>query len=440
MRLPAKFETRLALITLGGLLIRLLYTGLHRAYPVIGDALTFHIDAQHLVDGHGFQRPFEAVPTAEHPPLHVVVLAAIDLLGGHGTLAQKFVLCVVGAGTVVALGVLGRTVAGPRAGLIAAALGAVYPLLWVIDGSLMSETEYVLLITLTLLVAYRYLGAPTLRRAVTLGALIGLAALTRGEALGLLVLLVIPLVLRAIRGWPQRLKAGAVVFATFCVVLAPWSIRNAVTFANPVLLSTNGDNVFVGANCERSYYGDLLGSWAFTCFGERAPGDESQYSRVWRDRGLDYARDHAGRIPVVVGVRLLRQFDFYRPGQAVVLSSAEGRDHRASWLGLWMYWALLPLGVAGAVVLRRRRAPLFILGAPFLLTVALGALVYGSTRFRVAFEPVLVILAAVALDAAWGRIAQRSSAAAASSTPASATPTSVSAGISQSQSIDAWKA
>ncbi|MCW2994988.1 MAG: hypothetical protein JWQ18_2483, partial [Conexibacter sp.] len=441
MRLPAKFETRLALITLGGLLIRLLYTGLHRAYPVIGDALTFHVDAQHLADGHGFQRPFEAVPTAEHPPLHIVLLAAVDLLGGHGTLAQKFVLCLFGAGTVVALGVLGRTVAGPRAGLIAAALAAVYPLLWVIDGSLMSETEYVLLITLILLVAYRYLGAPTLRGAVALGALIALAALTRGEALGLLVLLVIPLVLRAIRTWPQRLKAGAIVLATFCVVLAPWSIRNAVVFKNPVLLSTNGDNVFVGANCERSYYGDLLGSWAFDCFGKRAPGDESQYSRVWRDRGLDYARDHAGRVPLVVGVRLLRQFDFYRPGQAVVLSAAEGRDHRASWLGLYMYWAMLPFGVAGAVVLRRRREPLFILASPFLLTVALGALVYGSTRFRVAFEPVLVIFTAVALDAAWRRIAaQRSSVVAASSAPASATPTSVSAGISQSQSMEAWKA
>jgi 4-amino-4-deoxy-L-arabinose transferase-like glycosyltransferase len=446
MRLPAKFETRLALITLGGLLIRLLYTGLHRAYPVIGDALTFHIDAGHLADGNGFQRPFEAVPTAEHPPLHIVLLAAVDLLGGHGTLAQKLVLCVFGAGTVVALGVLGRTVAGPRAGLIAATLGAVYPLLWVIDGSLMSETEYVLLITLTLRAAYHYLGAPTVTGATLLGALIGLAALTRGEALGLLVLLVIPLVLRAVRGWPQRLRAGAIVLAAFCVVLAPWTIRNTLTFENPVVLSTNGDNVFVGANCERSYYGDLLGSWAFSCFGKQAPGDESQYSRVWRDRGLDYARDHAGRVPLVVGVRLLRQFDFYRPRQAVVLSAAEGRDHRASWLGLWMYWAMLPLGVAGAVVLRRRRAPLFILAAPFALTVALGALVYGSTRFRVAFEPVLVILAAVALDAAWARLAARQrasssdgSAAAASSTPASATPTSVNAGISQSQSIDAWK-
>jgi 4-amino-4-deoxy-L-arabinose transferase-like glycosyltransferase len=444
MRLPAKFETRLALIALAGLGIRLLYAVLHRKYPVVGDALTFHVDAQHLADGQGFIRPFEGVPTAEHPPLHIVVLAFVDLLGGGSTTVQRCVMGVIGTGTVVALGVLGRTVAGARAGLIAAALAAVYPLLWVIDGAIMSETEYVLLVTLVLLAAYAYLRAPTVGRGALLGALIALAALTRGEALGFMVVLVVPLVLRAWRGWGARLRAAAVVGLAFCAVLAPWTIRNALTFEHVVLISTNGDNVFVGANCERSYYGDLVGSWAFSCFGRRAPGDESEYSRVWRRRGLDYARDHAGRIPVVVAARLGRQFDVYRPRQGVYLASGEGRDHRVQWLGVYMFWAMLPLGAAGALVLRRRGQPLLILGAPFFLIVIMGALVYGSTRFRVAFEPALVVLAAVALDALWARVAaQRASSAstsdsdAASTAPASATPTSVSAGISQSQSMEA---
>ncbi|HEY6760450.1 MAG TPA: glycosyltransferase family 39 protein [Baekduia sp.] len=441
MRLPQKFETRLALIALGGLLIRLAYAVLHRKYAVVGDALTFHLDAQHLADGHGFQRPFEAQPTAEHPPLHIVVLAFVDLLGGGNTTIQRCVMGVIGTGTVVALGVLGRTVAGARAGLIAAALAAVYPLLWVIDGAIMSETEYVLLITLTLLASYSYLRGPTLKRAALVGALIALAALTRGEALALLALLAAPLVWHAVRAWPDRLRAALVIGLTFCVVLAPWTIRNLATFKDPVLISTNGDNVFVGANCDRSYYGDLIGSWAFSCFGTRGSGDESQYSKEWRKRGLDYARDHAGRVPVVVLARLGRQFDVYRPAQGVFLASAEGRDHRVEWLGVYMFWAMLPCGLAGALVLRRRRQPLFILGAPFLLILVMGAAIYGSTRFRVAFEPVLVVLTAVALDALWTRVAARrqaSSDAAASSAPASATPTSVSAGISQSQSIDAW--
>jgi 4-amino-4-deoxy-L-arabinose transferase-like glycosyltransferase len=443
MRLPEKFETRLALIALGGLLIRLAYAILHRKYPVVGDALTFHMDAQHLADGHGFRRPFENAPTAEHPPLHIVVLAFLDLLGGGNTTVQRMVMGVIGTGTVVALGVLGRTVAGARAGLIAAGLAAVYPLLWVIDGAIMSETEYVLFITLTLLASYSYLRAPTLRRAALVGVLIALAALTRGEALALLVLLVVPLVWHAVRPWGDRIRAALVVGLAFCVVLAPWTIRNFATFKNPVLISTNGDNVFVGANCDRSYYGDLIGSWAFSCFGRRGAGDESQYSREWRTRGFDYARAHKGRIPVVVAARLGRAFDVYRPAQGVFLASAEGRDHRVEWLGVYMFWAMLPFGLAGAIVLRRRGQPLYILGAPFLLMLIMAAAVYGSTRFRVAFEPVLLTFTAVALDALWARVAQARSSRrseAASSAPASATPTSVSAGISQSQSIAPWNA
>jgi 4-amino-4-deoxy-L-arabinose transferase-like glycosyltransferase len=286
-----------------------------------------------------------------------------------------------------------------------------------------------LLVVLCARAAYRLAERPSAGRAALLGALIGLAALTRGEAILLLALLLL--------GRPKRrLRLLAAGVAACALVLAPWTIRNLATFENPVLISTNGDNVFVGANCDRSYYGDLIGSWAFSCFGRRGPGDESQYSREWRQRGLDYARDHAGRIPVVVAARLGRQFDVYRPRQGVFLASAEGRDHRVQWLGIYMFWAMLPLGLAGALVLRRRREPLFILGAPFFLILVMGAAVYGSTRFRVAFEPALIVLSAVALDALWTRWRQPSSAAA-SSAPASATPTSVSAGISQSQSIDA---
>jgi 4-amino-4-deoxy-L-arabinose transferase-like glycosyltransferase len=437
VRLPAKFESRLALIALGGLLIRLVYTVLNRRYPVIGDALTFHLDAQHLADGHGFQRAFEPVPTAEHPPVHIVFLAFIDLLGGHGTLPQKLALCFVGSGTIGALGFLGRTVAGERAGLIAGGIGAVYPLLWVIDGSLMSETEYALIVTCLLLVAYRYLRGPTWRWALAVGALIALATLTRGEAVGFLAVLAAPLAYASHARWGERARHGALMFLAFCCLMAPWSVRNLLTFKDPILISTNGYGVFVGANCHGSYYGELLGAWDYSCFKNRAPGDESQYSVDYRNRGLRYARDHAGRVPYVMLIRELREFDFYRPGQSIIFQASEGRYHQVARWGIRAYWLMLPFTIAGFVLLRRRREPLLVLLAPVVLGIIVAAGIYGSTRFRVVMEPVLVVAAAVAVDALWARyLAQRSSAAA-SRAPASPTATRVSAGISQSQSIEA---
>src|SRR4029078_10552721 len=89
-----------------------------------------------------------------------------------------------------------RRLAGERAGLIAGALAAVSPTLIPADGALMSETLYGLLTAACLLAAYWLYDKPGLGRGAVLGVLVALAALTRGEALLLLPLLLIPLAWR----------------------------------------------------------------------------------------------------------------------------------------------------------------------------------------------------------------------------------------------------
>jgi 4-amino-4-deoxy-L-arabinose transferase-like glycosyltransferase len=390
-------------VTLLGLAIRVAYAVVQRHWPVIGDALTFHIEGRFLADGEGFRRAFEDVPTAEHPPLMSVVLAGLDLLGLDSTAGQKVGLAVIGSATVPLVGLIGRQAAGERAGLVAALLAAAYPMLWAADGSLMSETVYGVFVAASLWCAYRALERPTARRFAVLGALIALAALTRGEAIGLLVLLVAPLAWR-VRSWEK----GLVALAAFALVIAPWTVRNLTTFEEPVLISTNSYGIWVGANCQETYYGELVGSWVFSCYGKRPKGDEVQESLEYRRRGLDYARDHAGRLPVVLAARAGRLLDVYRPwSQGVFLASAEGRRPAAQRLGLIAWWVLAPLALLGALVLRRRRAPLVVLLAPCLLVLLVALATYGSTRFRFAAEPAIVVLAAVALEEALRRRGRR---------------------------------
>ena len=168
-----------------------------------------------------------------------------------------------------------------------------------------------------------------------------------------------------------------------------------------MLVSTNANGIWVGANCHDTYYGEHIGSWVFKCYGTRPPGDEAQQNVEYRKRGLRYLRHHAGRLPLVMAVRLGRLLDVYRPWtQGVFFNGVEGRRSNGTKLGLIAYWLLIPLGVAGAVVLRRRRNPLAILLAPVAMVIAVGVATYGTTRFRFAAEPALVVLAAVALDAA----------------------------------------
>jgi 4-amino-4-deoxy-L-arabinose transferase-like glycosyltransferase len=388
---PRLEHVALGAVALLALAVRVAYDLSMDGYPVIGDAATFHLVAQGLADGHGFTAalpPFG--PTAEHPPLFELFLAALDKLGASGFRAQRLAIAGVGMVNVVLVALLARRLLGRAAGLVAGAIAAVYPLLFTADGALMSEPLYGTFLLGALLCAS---FAPSRGRAASLGALIGLAALTRGEGLALLVLLALPLL------WRRPRLIGVAVLAA-AVTIAPWTIRNALVFHRAVPISTNSSGLFVGANCHDTYYGVLLGSWRFQCYTPRRPGeDEAAYFARERGIGLRYARRHAGRLPVVLAARLGRELDVFRYGQSLFLNAAEGR--RADWVGrgILVYWGVGLLALLGAALLARRRArqALLVLAAPIALCLLVALATYGGTRFRYAAEPSLVILAAGAL-------------------------------------------
>lgn len=396
----------MALVVLAALAVRVAYAIASRDWQdVQGDALTYRVVGTLLAEGQGWRR-FEApVPTAEFPPAQSTLIAALTLVGIGGVLGQKLVLCVLGAATVGLIGMLGRRVAGSdAAGLLAAAIAAVYPPLWVMSGTLLAETLYGVFVVGALLLASTVLDdgrspRDRLVRFAALGGVIGLAALTRGEAAALLPLVGLPL------AWKVRSGRGAVA-CTLAVVLAltPWTIRNLARFEEPVFISNNANGVWAGANCWESYYGDALGSWAFRCYGAAPEGDESERFVEYRRRGTTYARENVSRLPVVLAARLGRLYDVYQPwGFGTTFAEYEGRHPTATRAGLVAYWLLAPLAAVGAVILRRRRRSLLLVAAPVVLVTAVGLVTYGLTRFRFAAEPSFVILGAVTIDAAWRR-------------------------------------
>src|SRR5438067_471145 len=125
-----------------------------------GDSSYYHQLGTLIADGRGFVDPGNGTPTALHPPLFPLVLALGRELGLTSYRADRLVVCVLGTAAIVAVGLLARRVAGPRAGLIAAALAAVYPVLISADGSVMSETLLGLLVALAMLAAYTLRDVP----------------------------------------------------------------------------------------------------------------------------------------------------------------------------------------------------------------------------------------------------------------------------------------
>jgi hypothetical protein len=271
-----------------------------------------------LARGRGFiellRRRSTYRPSAFHGPLYPVVLSISSRFGGTSYFDHKMMSIVIGTLVVLAAGILGKRLGGPAVGLAAAAFAAVYPNLWQIDSLLYPEGLMALLVTVTMILAYRWRDRPRLATAALFGATIALAALARGEGILLLPLLAVPWILltrtlsRAVR-WRHL----AVTVLACLAVLAPWMIRNASRFENFVPLSTNGNEVMVYANCASVYNGPFVGYWDFQCqqrvreeLGE-PPGDESQVALYWRSLGFDYAKAHAGELPRVVALRVLRQ-------------------------------------------------------------------------------------------------------------------------------------
>jgi 4-amino-4-deoxy-L-arabinose transferase-like glycosyltransferase len=413
------FAWALVAVAAGGLALRIAYVLLERRdIDFGGDARFYHEGANLLADGKGFISPFahdagRTVESAEHPPLYIVFLAIPSALRLTSTLSHLLWSCALGAATIVLVGLLGRLLAGDRVGLLAAALVAVYPNAWMADGSLEAETPAMFTIALAALLAYYCWQQPSWRRFAAVGAACGVAALARSELVLFVPAFLLPLAL-LLRGPDLRRRLrwlGAGVLAAL-IVLAPWVGYNLTRFRHPVLLVDSYGAVLAASNCDATYSGPLLGFFSIPCaraIADREIGrdlDGSQQDIVYRREALEYARGHAGRVPVVMAARAGRVLGVFNTNQQVELDSFLGPfDIGLVRAGLFSFWAVAVLAIAGAVLLRRRRAwPLFPLLVPPAVALVAVMVTYGNPRFRFAGATTLLVLAAVAIDAVIARV------------------------------------
>ncbi len=386
--------------------------------PALSDEFFYHAQARLVADGKGFLNPFgyfapvgspahRVFETAVHPPLYTVFLAVPAKLGLSTPLEQRIFTALLGTGTVVLIGLLGRKLAGDRAGLVAAVIAAAYPALWVNDAMLGLETIYGFLVVLALLAFYRLWRAPTAGNAALLALCLSLATLARSEGAILFVLVAVPtlLLLPGVATMHRAKLLGAMALVAV-VVVGPWALRNLTTFEKPTLLGTGFGWVLLYGSCDAAFSGPHLGYWDDSCSLKDYPPDteESVLDQQARTKALDYLGDHKSRVPVVVAARIGRIWDVYRPFQNVELNDVlERRGKVASWAVLIGYWMVMPFAIFGLVVLRRRRIPIFPFIAIAVSVTITVALSFGITRYRAPVDTVLPVIAAVGIDAIWRR-------------------------------------
>lgn len=410
-----RFGVGLAVIVLVALALHVTYiVGFARQRDLGWDATFYHSAANSLAAGEGYTVTCPLIDscsprvTAVFPPLYPVTLAAASIVGLRSPLAHELESMAFVLGAVALIGGLGRRFGGDRVGWIAAGIAAVNPLWITLEGALMSESLTVLLTAALLVLLYRAIERPGLLRWTLVGAVVGLCVLTHGEGTAWLVFLAWPAILTSrSASWPRRLGYLALTTAVAVAVVLPWVARNDRDLGAPLLSQPNVSATISGANCDRTYEPGPDRGWWVECWEVRHDGQTATFANLeavgmtepelydaTMTPGLDYARSHPSRWPVVGSVRLLRAWNVVHPFE--FQTGAGFMRTLISPFG----WFLLVGGAFGFVILVRRRSatpwwPLLTTVGVVFVTIVVT---YGNQRFRVSAEPALAIAAAVAAD------------------------------------------
>ena len=411
-----RFGVVAVVLAIGALVLRLVlgrFEPLPPSSTPLADEVWYVRVAHNVLQGRGFTSPYFPfhAPTALHGPLTVLLLLPATLLEPRGYTAQRSTMALLGAIGVLVLAYVARELAGPRVGVVAGVLAAVYPGLWVNDLVATSESPAVLLLLVVLLLVLRYRREPTTARLVLLGLTIGLLALDRAELSILGLLLVVPTVIATSRTAPVRLatvvRALAVVGVLAVAVVVPWSAYNQQRFGQTVLISNDLGSTLVGANCPQSYYTGPVGYDGLTCWEPvlyreihaQPHANEAQADTYFRNEAVSYAVHHWTRWPVVAVLRELWLWSLWRPGWTVWTSTYYlGRAQWISWSQIVAFWLLTPFAAYGFVLARRRRLVLWPLVTMVAFTAAVGLLVTPHLRYRIPAEVVWVLAGAIAID------------------------------------------
>jgi hypothetical protein len=419
------------------------------------DATAYAAIAKNLDQGNGFTVGAEATqPSSDYSPgLPLFVAGIYKVTGGVHERLARIVLALLGTLAILFTYLLALRLAATSAAredcspyadkrrwgavgaaLVAALAVAIYPATIEYTGMLMTEPLAATLLSgaiLGLLWAADATprgGAVSAWRWLVPGLTLGALALVRPEylAIGLLLALLVLLHERfAPRGkegqpgWRQALLAGAVVALGIVVVVAPWTIRNAIALDRFVTVSTGGGQVlYAGTYLPSDGNPEKVGAAVIAenpdLFGPHAvenlrleqilarlakarhPGEEPDQalSKMGKEQLHDDITDHFGEYVEFVATKIGR---IWSHGPRAIMRTP-----------VWeaLHWVLLGLGLLGLAILAYlRRWEALLIGAVFLAVTLVSALLVASPRRVLVLIPLLSACAGAAI--AW--IAARAS-------------------------------
>lgn len=283
--------------------------------PGTFDQISYHQLALRVLNGHGFSfgqtwwplTPADA-PTAHWSFIYTLYLTGVyALFGPHALAARLIQAVVVGVLHPYLAFLLGRRLFGRSAGLVAAALTAVYAYFVYYAATLMTEPFYITAILAGLYLSMRLVDQAASspadpsdfwRLALGLGLVLSVAVLLRQ-----LFLLLVPFIFLW-AWWAARRRGGLSLIRPLALsglvigaMIMPFTIYNSSRFGRFVLLNTNAGYAFFWAN--HPIYGTdfepilppNMGSYQNLIPDELRHLDEAALDQELLKRGLQFVLD-----------------------------------------------------------------------------------------------------------------------------------------------------
>ena len=384
------------------------------------DSAIYASVAEQLYEHHRFAIPGATSPYDWSPGAPLLYAGIYYATGGIHPGAVRLFVALLGAVTLVLVYLIGRRLGGPLAGLVGAALLAVYPTTIYFTGKLMSEPLATLTLAGTVLSCMwaAEKGRKWWAWAIP-GLLLGLTAFARPEYLAFVV------VFALIALWRAGLVPALALVVAFALPIVPWAAHVSSVEGRFVPISTGGGKaLFIGTYLPGNGLHLDVKRELLRRFRGRENVSPAQLSRIsmtplldrvaarYPDMPRDAALQRIGRQnavhylthqPLDFAWMVVRKMWHMWQG-----SGAPGRSFGG---GLYQY-AVLALALAGAVLLAlRRRWELVMIGALVVGVTVLGGLLLAGTRRNVALMPLVMATAGVSavwlVQRVWSRLPSR---------------------------------
>ena len=341
-------------------------------------------------------------------PLYPYLLAAAYTVLGHRLALVYLLQILLAVAGCWALYRAGREIADERTGLGAALLAAVYGPFLFYDAQLLKESLAVTATSFLLWALAAARSRPGVKTWIGAGALLGVLALLRENAL-LLVPFLLPLAWRREDRWPGLARRGGALVAGLVLALLPVALRNGVVGGDFLpTTSQGGVNFYIGNNARADgTYQPIVPGKQIPELERREPArlaeqalgrplSPGEVSGYWLGQALGWAREHPGDF-LRLQLRKLGMFwSWYEWPDAVDYYYVKTLSP-ALRLPLLEFGGAVILGFAGLFLARRRLGAF----APALL-FALGwmastVIFFLFSRYRLPAVPALLVPGGVVL-------------------------------------------